>query len=511
MDYEKKYKEALERMKSWARGEHPECFTEAQKTAEFIFPELAESEGERIRKGIFKALSKKDARDVLISQGIEVSDALAWLEKQGDKDKLIQDLGKYKVKYTQEVLEKYVNSMSIKDDERLRKTTIAFLKDFAEQGYENAVECIDWLEKQDELRSTDKEEPTDYNSIDPCFGKPIDNVEPKFKVGDWISHNTANFVFQVVSFGSCGYEVINRDNYTKTISFDNEDKYHLWTLQDAKPYDILATKSGRPFIFKGFSDVKHPNNPTAYCGINTLDDFIISSGTCWWTDEEVYSATKEQYDLLFQKMKEAGYRWENNQLEEINNKGFVDLGLPSGTLWATCNLGAEKETDFGLFYQWGDTQGYEDTSEHQFSWNDYKWGTSSNLTKYNSTDGKLVLDNEDDPVFVATNGNFKLPTKEQLQELIDNTNHEWTEVDGVRGMKFINKNDDTKYIFIPAAGYCDDGSHNGVGSWGYVWAASRNESYANLVWVMYFDADDVYMYYSLCRCLGYSVRGVINS
>ena len=66
------------------------------------------------------------------------------------KDKLIQELGEYKVKYTQEVLEKYINSMSNKDDERLRKTAIAFLKDFAEQGYENAVECIDWLEKQGE-------------------------------------------------------------------------------------------------------------------------------------------------------------------------------------------------------------------------------------------------------------------------------------------------------------------------------------------------------------------------
>lgn len=72
----------------------------------------------------------------------------ALLEKQGDKDKLIQELGEYKVKYTQEVLEKYITNMSNKDDERLRKTTIAFLKDFAEQGYENAVECIAWIEKQ---------------------------------------------------------------------------------------------------------------------------------------------------------------------------------------------------------------------------------------------------------------------------------------------------------------------------------------------------------------------------
>ena len=85
-------------------------------------------------------------------------DTIARIEKQRDKDKLIQELGEYKVKYTQEVLEKYINSMRNKDDERLRKTAIAFLKDFAEQGYENAVECIDWLEKQGEKASSQTNE-----------------------------------------------------------------------------------------------------------------------------------------------------------------------------------------------------------------------------------------------------------------------------------------------------------------------------------------------------------------
>jgi hypothetical protein len=191
----------------------------------------------------------------------------------------------------------------------------------------------------------------------------------------------------------------------------------------------------------------------------------------------------------------------------------VDLGLPSGTLWAKYNLGAEKETDFGRFFQWGDTQGYKDASEHQFKRNDYKWEIPLSITKakYNNTDGKLVLDNEDDPVFVATNGKQKMPTKEQIQELIDHTDHRWTNIDGVKGMKFINKNDDTKYIFIPAAGYCYHGSLYGVGSFGCVWSASRNESNANLAWRMSFYAGnvDVDVDYS-GRYLGCSVRGVIN-
>ena len=112
--------------------------------AEEIFPELKESEDEKIRKEIISILRNA----YWTSNRSRFNELVAWLEKQRDKDKLIQELGEYKVKYTQEVLEKYINSMSNKDDERLRKTAIAFLKDFAEQGYENAVECIDWLEKQ---------------------------------------------------------------------------------------------------------------------------------------------------------------------------------------------------------------------------------------------------------------------------------------------------------------------------------------------------------------------------
>ena len=193
----------------------------------------------------------------------------------------------------------------------------------------------------------------------------------------------------------------------------------------------------------------------------------------------------------------------------VNDKGFVDLGLPSRTLWAKCNLGAEMETDFGKFFQWGDTQGYSGVDEHQFQWSDYKWGTSwDNIAKYNVDNCKKVLDNEDDPVFVATNGKFKLPTKEQLQELIDCTNHEWTSVDGVNGMKFVSKSDDTKYIFIPVAGYCLNGNHNGLGSWGSVWSASSDESSDYGAWEMSFYEDNVLMYYS-SRCSGYSVRGVV--
>ena len=141
----KAYDEALKK----AIAAHKDEDRHLKATLERIFPELKESDDEKIRRWIID-----DIRYNINSEPLNNSEykkkaekAIAWLENQRDKDKLIQELGEYKVKYTQEVLEKYINSMSNKDDERLRKTTIDFLKDFAEQGYENAVECIDWLEK----------------------------------------------------------------------------------------------------------------------------------------------------------------------------------------------------------------------------------------------------------------------------------------------------------------------------------------------------------------------------
>ena len=126
---------------------------------ESLFPELKESDDERIRQALIEYFTTSDNNSYYAVCGVATKKILAWLEKQAEKDKLIQELGKYKVKYTQEVLEKHINGMNKKDDERLRKTTIAFLKDFADKGYENAVECIDWLEKQGEHSETSEETP----------------------------------------------------------------------------------------------------------------------------------------------------------------------------------------------------------------------------------------------------------------------------------------------------------------------------------------------------------------
>ena len=208
-----------------------------------------------------------------------------------------------------------------------------------------------------------------------------------------------------------------------------------------------------------------------------------------------------------EKDKEIIVREEDRVLSVINpnDENLVDLGLPSGTLWAKKNLGASSETDYGLYFAWGETTGYPDASQKAFSWDDYKYGTSSNITKYNDSDGLTQLGTSDDAVFFDSDEMYVMPTKEQLEELMNYTNSEWTTINGISGRKFTNKNDSSKYIFVPAAGRCDNGSVNNVGSSCYLWSSSRC-SYANNAWRLYCDSYEE-MYFNN-RCLGLSVRGV---
>ena len=186
---------------------------------------------------------------------------------------------------------------------------------------------------------------------------------------------------------------------------------------------------------------------------------------------------------------------------------YVDLGL--SVKWAKCNVGAEKETDAGLYFAWGETTGYTASqvgTDKRFSWSDYKYGnSSSNLTKYNQSDGKTVLESADDAASQIMGSDWRMPTKDEFQELINNTTKEWTTINEVNGYKFTGSNGNS--IFIPAAGNCGDGSVGNVGYDGYVLSSSLNASSPDRAWVLYFGSGGCSMYVS-DRCYGWSVRGV---
>ena len=193
---------------------------------------------------------------------------------------------------------------------------------------------------------------------------------------------------------------------------------------------------------------------------------------------------------------------------------YVDLGL--SVKWAKCNVGAEKETDAGLYFAWGETTGYTASqvgTNKQFSLSDYKYGNGdSNLTKYNQSDGKTVLESVDDAARVHMGGDWRMPTETEIQELIDNTTNQWVtnyNGSGVNGYKFTSNKEgyQNNSIFIPAAGYCDYGSVYYVGYYGNVWSSSLYTSNPYNAWYLDFNSGNCLMgsYY---RCIGQSVRGV---
>ena len=196
---------------------------------------------------------------------------------------------------------------------------------------------------------------------------------------------------------------------------------------------------------------------------------------------------------------------------------FVDLGLPSGLKWAKCNVGAENETDYGDYFMWGST---EPNTADECNWVNapFNNGLDSydeeyfNAHKSEWLDDKYNLKPEYDAATQIMGDEWRMPTSAEFKELYDNTIHEWVEDfngSGVNGRKFTSKIDESKYIFIPAAGYCYDGSANGVGYGGYVWSSSLNTSNPYDAWYLGFNSDKCRMY-NYYRCYGQSVRGVFG-
>ena len=141
--------------------------------------------------------------------------------------------------------------------------------------------------------------------------------KPKFKVGDWVFHNIAEFVYMIKTIGRDGYGVISRDGQKSVVNYSAEINYHLWTIEDAKDGDVLNA-NGAPFIYK-----KHDKDYVySYCGVNLAGEFIEENGNAAWNiNSKVYPATKEQRVLLFKKMCENGYYWNAEKKELKQMKG----------------------------------------------------------------------------------------------------------------------------------------------------------------------------------------------
>ena len=240
------------------------------------------------------------------------------------------------------------------------------------------------------------------------------------------------------------------------------------------------------------------------------------------------SATSEYTATITGKNYESGRAYSHSAtLEKAINHEYVDLGLPSGTLWATCNIGAENPEDYGDYFAWGETTGYN-KGNTLFDWENYKWCSNKDwtgMTKYtypdNQTDGiwysgstfigdnKTDLDPEDDAAYVNWGSEWCMPTRDQLDELRNTSNTTWTRttMNGKSGFKVSKKTDSNVYIFLPAAGYRYNSSLGNAGSNGYYWSRSLYTSNSSYAGCLYFNSGNVYTVDDN-RYLGRSVRPV---
>ena len=182
-----------------------------------------------------------------------------------------------------------------------------------------------------------------------------------------------------------------------------------------------------------------------------------------------------------------------------NDHEYVDLGLPSGLKWATCNVGADSPEAYGTYFAWGETK-----VKSNYNWRTYSWGTNwHELTKYctNSsygkngfTDTKTILELADDAARANWGGYWRMPTAADFDELLANTNNEWVsnyDSTGVAGRRFTAANGNQ--IFLPAAGYRYGTSLNSAGSGGYYWSSSLYTGSPNCAYGLYFNSGLVYV------------------
>lgn len=226
-----------------------------------------------------------------------------------------------------------------------------------------------------------------------------------------------------------------------------------------------------------------------------------------------------------------GYDTINFKLIEYNGHQFVDLGLPSGTLWATCNIGATKPMDSGDYFAWG-----EITTKNYYNYRTY---FDSLCNKYNIDGGKLELDDEDDVAVQLWGNGCKMPTFEQQTELMDECYWIWTDSyngSGVNGYIVYKTNEskhkgeiiktgdkiisnynivDSVHIFLPAVGYRwnknESGPLDGVGPAGYAghyWSRSLDVDNPYDAYRLRFYSDYV-VEYGGARENGFSVRAVL--
>lgn len=199
----------------------------------------------------------------------------------------------------------------------------------------------------------------------------------------------------------------------------------------------------------------------------------------------------------------GGGATEGGTIELVGKVGeAVDLGLPSGTLWASWNVGATAPEEYGGYYAWGELAEKAEYTQNSYQYYDKTWAEYKNI-------GEEISGSEYDVARAMWGDGWSMPTKEQCQELINKCTWEWISYNGsVKGYKVTGPNGNR--IFLPAAGYRRGSSLNLAGSNGFCWTGTLYSGRSLNAYELVFSSDSRYVNYydSNYRYFGQSVRPV---
>ena len=241
--------------------------------------------------------------------------------------------------------------------------------------------------------------------------------------------------------------------------------------------------------------------------VTTLIDNLLKGVAYGDVDQNGVVGIADVTSLIAYRLKGT---WPDDPVTPPDDGDWVDLGLPSGTLWATMNVGASAPEEYGDYFAWGETE-----PKDVYVWSTYKWcnGSMYSLTKYNTTtnygivDNKTELDLEDDAAYVNWGPSWRMPTKEQQDELRESCTWTWTTRSGVNGCQVTGPNGNS--IFLPAAGDRWDGSLDNVGSYGLFWSRTLDPGSSFYAYGLNFHLGYVY-WDGNYRDYGLTVRAVRN-
>ena len=199
--------------------------------------------------------------------------------------------------------------------------------------------------------------------------------------------------------------------------------------------------------------------------------------------EEIGHCKITQQDVeATQLLAEVETVYEANQM--INGHEYVDLGLPSGLKWATCNVGANAPHEYGGYYVWGEVETKREYTVENCKTIDCIEVRKGFFKKRIETEYIDKRENFKDTARVNWGGSWRMPTEAEIQELVNNCTWTWTTQNGVNGMRVTGPNGNS--IFLPAAGNCCGSSRYYVGEEGLYWSSTSDESNTYYAYFLYF-------------------------